>query len=167
MTYIGIRQENDVTTVFYKATWDYDYGYMLLFFQSLIDEDFGQQLTYAVAGDQDDTYDFLEEIIRVKGGLQHCRTLLREKSYISVAGYSQAMDCDVRITLWTGTNHVQLEVQQKPELFQAHGNHVFDVYMDSYEILAYIAAAHQDTLRQHQAAEMQPAPQTNGGQPAG
>jgi hypothetical protein len=151
MTYIGIREENDVTAVFYKATWDYDYGYMLLFFQSLIDEDLGPQLTYAVAGDQDETHDFLDEALRVKGQLRHCRTLLREKSYISVAGYSQAMDCDVRLTLWTGTNHVQLEVQQKPELFREHGSHVFDVYMNSYEIMAYMEAARQDAVSQYRA----------------
>jgi hypothetical protein len=155
MTYIGIREEHDVTAVFYKATWDYDYSYMLLFFQSLIDEDLGQQLTYAVAGDQDETYDFLDEATRVKGQLRHCRTLLREKSYISVAGYSQAMDCDVRLTLWTGTNHVQLEVQQKPELFQEHGSHVFDVYMNSYEIMAYMEAASQDALSQYRSETAQ------------
>lgn len=141
MQYLGIRQSEKVVTVYYRATWDYDYGYMLLFFQQLLDEDFLENITHAEAGDYDSSDSFLEELLRVRGSLRHCRALLSEKSFISLAGYSKSMECDVRITLWSGTNHVQLEVQETKDMFREHGNHVFDVYMDSFEILAYIAAA--------------------------
>lgn len=141
MTYLGIKTEQDVTTVYYKATWDYDFGYMLLFLQQVIDEDFESGFTYAVTGNYDQTVDFLEELQRCKGKLRHCRSLLRPRNYISLAGYSKSMDCDLRLTLWSGTRQVQLEVMGKQALFTENGDHVFDVYMDSFEILGYMAAA--------------------------
>lgn len=146
MTYLGIKTAEDITSIYYKATWDYDFGYMLLFFQQLINEDLKDDLTYAVTGNYDQTTDFLEELLRTGKQLRRCTTLRMEKNYISIAGFSTSMDCDVRLTLWNGTNHVQLEVLNKADLFEQHGVHIFDVYVDSFEILGYMEAVRQSSL---------------------
>lgn len=141
MQFCGLRTEENITRVYYKATWDYDFPFAVLFLQKLIDEDLHQQITYAEAGDFDHTSDFREELARVRGRLRSCRTLMKEKSLLSIAGFSEAMDCDLRVTLFPGTNHVQIEIMDKKEMFAEHGDHVFDVYMDSFEILTYMEAA--------------------------
>ena len=144
MQFCGLRAEEKITHIYYKSTWDYDFPYALLFLQQLIDEDFHRQITYAEAGDFDQTYDFQDELERVRGKLRNCRTLMREKTLLSIAGFSEAMDCDLRVTLFPGTNHVQIEIMDRADMFTEHGEHIFDVYMDSFEILAYIAAAKAD-----------------------
>lgn len=137
MVYIGIREAGGIVSVYYKATWDYDYAFMLSFFQVWISEDIGEKLIYAAAGDYDKTTSFLNELIDMHGQPTKCISLQREQSYISIGGFSKSMNCDMRITLWNHTDHVHLEVI-KPELFSQQGDHAFDIYMDSIEILSYI-----------------------------
>lgn len=138
MTFLELKQEEHFTALRYRTTWEYDYNYMLLFFLKLIETDLEEPLQYAVCGDYDQRFDFLEELALADYDLLKCKTLAREKTFISIAGHSVTAECDIRLTLFANTNYAELEVMGKTDRFVRCGEHALDSYMDSLEILAYI-----------------------------
>lgn len=118
MIFLGIRQKGQATTVFYKTTWYYDYHYMLCFFQKLIDADFHQNIDYAQIARGAEQIDFKEELIANYGNIEDCKSLGKESRYISIAGYSEVMESNIRITLWNQTNRAKLEVMNGREVLR-------------------------------------------------
>ncbi len=138
MTFLELKQEEHFTALRYRTTWEYDYEYMLLFFHKLIQVDLEEPLQYAMCGDHDKRYPFLQEFAEAKYDPFQCKTLGTEKTFVSVAGHSATADCDIRITLFNHTNYVEVEIMGQTDRFQIKGEHQLDSYMDSLEILAYI-----------------------------
>ena len=140
MIFLGIRQQGQAATVFYKTTWHYDYHYMLCFFQKLIDADFHQNIDYAKIARGPEQIDFKEELIVNHGNIGDCKLLEKESRYISIAGYSEVMESNIRITLWNQTNRAKLEVMKGREILKKD-KRSFDEYMNSIEILGHVKLA--------------------------
>jgi hypothetical protein len=138
MTFLELKQEEHFTALRYRTTWEYDYEYMLLFFHQLIQTDLEEPLQYAMCGDHDQRFSFIEELAEAEYDPFKCKTLATEKTFISVAGHSVTADCDLRLTLFNHTNYVEVELMGKTDRFLRKGEHELDNYMDSLEILAYI-----------------------------
>lgn len=144
MKFKEIRHEEDKSTVSYQTVWEYDYPYMLLFLQHMINEDMESGIFEAVTGDEDESEDFMGELSRTGGNLRNCRSLMRPESFIRIGGISDSMKCRIRLVLFRDTNLMQLEVSGDRTIFEEQGDHAFDLYMDSFEIIAYMEAARID-----------------------
>lgn len=144
MLFEGIRHGDKLTVISYQTVWEYDYPYMLLFLQHVINEDMESGIIEAVSGDYDGSEDFTDELIRTGGSLRNCRSLLRPKNMVSITGVSDSKKCHLKFTMYKDTNLMQLEVSEAENIFEEQGDHAFDLYMDSFEILAYMEAARID-----------------------
>jgi hypothetical protein len=138
MTFLELKQEEHFTALRYRTTWEYDYEYMLLFFDRLIQTDLEEPLQYAMCGDHDQRFSIAEELAEAENDLLKCKTLAVEKNFISIAGHSVTADCDLRITMFNHTDYVEVEIMGRTDRFLRKGEHELDRYMDSLEILAYI-----------------------------
>lgn len=150
MVFKGLKSDGDWTTVEYAATWRYGYDFMLDAAQAVL-ADFGSDLQrfakYEIAGAK--PVEIVGEVKSCGGKLRECKALEEECGSIALAGISGIMECPIQIMFFNQTNAVRLDCPIKA-IFEEHGEHVFDHYMDSVEINAYCS----DTKRRTLAREM-------------
>ncbi len=127
-------------SVFYTGTWKSSWEFMLDAVQNLV-LDFGNDLQRAAYNDLDkDDVDILAEVKANGGDLRRCPSLRTERSTLSAAGISSVMECPLQVVFVNQSAAVKLDCPVK-EIFEKHGEHVFDNYMNSVEIRAYCADA--------------------------
>ena len=61
----------------------------------------------------------------------------KESGYIVIAGYSSIMRVPMRIAIWNQLDHFMLQLVNDTAI-EKFGEHVFDKYVDSIEILGHI-----------------------------
>lgn len=146
MVFKNFDSDGDWVSVGYEATWKYGYDFMLDAVQTLL-ADFGGGLQrfakYEMIGAK--PVEIVDEVKSCGGKLRECKELYEECGAIAVAGVSGVMECPIQIMLYNQTNVVRLDCPIKA-LFDEHGEHVFDHYMDSVEIKAYCADTERRTL---------------------
>lgn len=146
MVFKSFDSEGDWVHVEYAATWRYGYDFMLDAAQVLL-ADFGGGLQrfakYEISGAK--PVEIVDEVKSRGGVLRECEALEDECGAIAVAGVSGVMECPIQITFYNQTNAVMLACPIKA-IFEEHGEHVFDHYMDSVEIKAYCADTERRTL---------------------
>lgn len=151
MTFREYSNDDGWVTIDYASTWGYGYDFMLDAAGVLL-SDFGEDLQWfgkARLGGMPFTV-ITEDVMAAKGKLRDCPALSEECGAVSVAGFSNVMECPFRVTFYNQTNAVRLEIplSQMPEDHPARKRfdekedgfeHTFDCYMDSVEIKAYCA----------------------------
>lgn len=146
MVFKQFNSDGDWVHVEYAATWKYGYDFMLDAAQTLL-ADFGSGLQrfagYEIAGAK--PVEIVDEVKSCGGKVRECKALEEEYGAIAVAGVSGVMECPIQVTFYNQTNTVMLACPIK-EIFEEHGEHVFDHYMDSVEIKAYCADTERRTL---------------------
>lgn len=146
MVFKEFDNEGDWVHVEYEATWKYGYDFMLDAAQTLL-ADFGndlQRFAKFAMGVVKPT-EIVDEVKACGGKLRECKALEEECGVIAVAGISGVMECPIQITFFNQTNMVRLACPIKA-IFEEHGEHVFDHYMDSVEIKAYCSDTERRTL---------------------
>lgn len=147
MVFKEINTEGEWVTVEYAATWRYGYDFMLDAAQNVIDSDFRENLQRVaksrIAGSQDD--EIIDSVRENGGKLRSCKELDNECGTLTVSGISSIMECPVQLVFFNQTNVVRLFCLAK-QLFEEHGERVFDNYMNSIEINAYCAATRRRVL---------------------
>lgn len=127
-------------TVFYTGTWKNSWEFMLDAVQNLV-IDFGDNLQRVAYNDLDkDDVEILAEVKANRGDLRRCPSLKTERSTLSAAGVSSVMGCPLQVVFINQSAAVGLDCPVK-EIFEEHGEHVFDNFMNSVEIRAYCADA--------------------------
>jgi hypothetical protein len=61
----------------------------------------------------------------------------KESGYIVIAGYSSIMEVPMRITIWNKLDRFMLQLM-KDTAIEKSGEHCYDKYVDSIEILGHI-----------------------------
>ncbi len=146
MVFKNFSNDGNWVHVEYAATWKYGYDFMLDAAQTLL-ADFGndlQRFAKFAMGVVKPT-EIVDEVKACGGKLRECKALEEECGVIAVAGISGVMECPIQITFFNQTNAVRLDCPIKA-IFEEHGEHVFDHYMDSVEIKAYCADTERRTL---------------------
>ncbi len=77
--------------------------------------------------------------------LRDCREVKEECGVLTISGLSSLMECPVQISFYNQTSLVKLFCPFK-QYFETHGEHVFDNYMNSIEIMAYCKDTERRTL---------------------
>lgn len=148
MVFKEFDNEGDWVHVEYEATWKYGYDFMLDATQVIL-ADLGGGLQrfakYEIVGAN--PVDIIGEVKACGGRLRECKALEGECGAIALAGISGIMECPIQITFFNQTNMVRLDCPIKA-IFEEHGEHVFDHYMDSVEIKAYCSDTERRTLAQ-------------------
>lgn len=146
MVFKNFSNDGNWVHVEYAATWKYGYDFMLDAAQTLL-ADFGndlQRFAKFAMGVVKPT-EIVDEVKACGGKLRECKALEEECGVIAVAGISGVMECPIQITFFNQTNAVRLDCPIKA-IFEEHGEHVFDHYMDSVEIKAYCSDTERRTL---------------------
>ena len=89
--------------------------------------------------------EMIDEVKACRNVLRDCEPILKECGVLTVSGISSIMECPVQFVFYNQTNVVRLFCPFK-QYFEKHGEHVFDVYMDSMEIKAYCKDTERSTL---------------------
>lgn len=146
MVFKNFSNDGNWVHVEYATTWKYGYDFMLDAAQTLL-ADFGndlQRFAKFAMGVVKPT-EIVDEVKACGGKLRECKALEEECGVIAVAGISGVMECPIQITFFNQTNAVRLDCPIKA-IFEEHGEHVFDHYMDSVEIKAYCSDTERRTL---------------------
>lgn len=147
MIFRGLKEDNGWIVIDYSATWRYGYDFMLDAAQVVIDTDFQNNLkrvaTSELANDQN--VERLEEVMAHHNILRDCSNVKKECSILVISGISRIMECPVQFAFFNQTNVVRLFCPVK-QLFQEHGERMFDNYMNSIEIKAYCKDTERRTL---------------------
>ena len=147
MIFRNLTEDNGWTIVEYSATWRYGYDFMLDAAQIIIETDFKENLqrvaTSEVIGAPD--VEVLEEVKAQGNILRNCDSVKEEHGTLTVSGMSGIMKCPVQFVFYNQTNVVRLFCPIK-KMFEEHGEHVFDNYMNSVEIKAYCKDTERRTL---------------------
>lgn len=147
MIFRGLKENNGWMVVDYSATWRYGYDFMLDAAQMIIDTDFQSNLqrvaTSEIVGAPD--VERIEEVRAHHNILRDCDSVKEECGTLTLAGISRIMECPVQFTFFNQTNVVRLFCPIK-QMFEEHGEHVFDNYMNSIEIKAYCKDTERRTL---------------------
>ncbi len=142
MIFKGLQENNGWMIAEYSATWRYGYDFMLDAAQTVIDTDFQDNLqrvaVASLAGANN--IEKLDEVAAAGKALRNCPSFQKEQGVLAVSGVSKMMECPVQLMFFNQTDLVRLLSPGK-EYFQKHGEHVFDNYMNSIEIVAYCRAA--------------------------
>ena len=145
MLFRQIKEEDGWMVVDYSATWKYGYDLMLDLCQVIIDTDFQNNLqriaTTQVPGGE--PAECLENVKQCDFDLRKCDATSKESSALIIAGISRVMQCPIQMMFFNQTNVVRLFCPIK-KIFEDHGEHVFDNYVNSIEIRAYC----RDAIRQ-------------------
>lgn len=146
MVFKEFDNEGDWVRVEYAATWKYGYDFMLDAAQVIL-ADLGSGLQrfakYEIVGAN--PVEIVGEVKACGGRLRECKALEEECGAIALAGISSIMECPIQIVFFNQTNVVRLDCPIKA-IFEEHGEHVFDHYMDSVEIKAYCSDTERRTL---------------------
>lgn len=134
----GTKEIKGWTAVEYSATWRYGYDFMLDAAQVVIDTDFQDKLQRVavsnIVGGKD--REMLDEAAAHKNILRDCPEIQEENGTLTISGISRLMECPIQLIFFNQTNVVRLLCPFK-KYFEEHGEHVFDNYMNSIEIMAY------------------------------
>lgn len=146
MVFKEINTEGEWVSVEYAATWRYGYDFMLDAAGAIL-TDFADNLQrFAriehISGNPEEIVD---KVKACGGNLRGCKALEEECGAVAVAGVSRIMECPLQITFFNQTNAVRLNCPIK-SIFEEHGEHAFDNYMNSIEINAYCAATRRRVL---------------------
>ncbi len=146
MLFKGLNNEDSWVVVAYAATWRYGYDFMLDAAQIMLDDlkDGLQRFAKFEILNEKPT-EIVEEVKACGGRLRDCKALDDECAAIAVAGISSTMECPVQLMFFNQTNVVRLNCPVQ-KIFDDHGEHVFDNYVNSIEIKAYCADTERRTI---------------------
>ena len=145
MLFKKFSKENDWVCVEYAATWKYGYDFMLDAAQMILGDFKDNVQKFAkYAHINAKPLEILGEIKKCDN-IRDCKALEDECGAIAVAGVSGIMECPIQLMFFNQTNVVLLDCPIN-KMFDDHGEHVFDNYMNSIEIKAYCADTERRTI---------------------
>ena len=145
MLFKEFDKEGDWVCVEYAATWKYGYDFMLDAAQAVLGDLKDNVQRFAkYAHMNTKPLEILEEIKKLDK-IRDCEALKDECGAIAVAGVSGIMECPIQLVFFNQTNVVRLDCPII-KIFDDHGEHVFDNYMNSIEIKAYCADTERRTI---------------------
>lgn len=147
MIFRELHENNGWMFADYTATWNYGYDFMLDVAQTLIDDDFQEKLQRLAVGRIAGAgqTELLDQVLKADRILRNCPSVVNENGVLIVSGISRIMECPLQIMLYNQTNAVRLCTPIKA-VFEKHGEHVFDNYMNSMEIKAYCRETERRTM---------------------
>lgn len=133
-------------TLFYELTWPICWDQMLDFADVLIHKYFwaGQAdgshpikvEIGAEAGDK--PVDVTEQMVQAKFNAHDADFAKESAGFLVVTGYAEKMNVDMRISFWTNTNQVLLQLRDDKAIEGSGNPQVYDHFMDALEIWGHI-----------------------------
>ena len=136
----GIEKEDVFTTIHYDLTWAVGWEQILSFIEVIIKTDFEKGGIQSVevgmiAGAE--SVDVTKDLEEHGNRIRDTEFSKKESGYIVIAGYSSIMRIPMRIAIWNQLDHFMLQLVNDTAI-EKFGEHVFDKYVDSIEILGHI-----------------------------
>ena len=133
----GIEKEDVFTTIHYDLTWAVGWEQILSFIEVIIKTDFEKGGIQSVevgmiAGAE--SVDVTKDLEEHGNRIRDTEFSKKESGYIVIAGYSSIMRVPMRIAIWNQLDHFMLQLVNDTAI-EKFGEHVFDKYVDSIEIL--------------------------------
>jgi len=140
MQFRGIEKEGIFTTLYYELTWKIGWEQLLSFLDVVIRTDFQkkgfQSLAVGmIAGAK--PRDVTGELLANGGDIRRSAFAKEEAGYAVLTGYSHLMEVTMRITIWNQSDRFMLQLANDRAIDKA-GEHCYDKYADSIEILAHM-----------------------------
>ena len=133
-------------TLFYELTWPICWDQMLSFADVLIHKYFwaGQAdgshpikvEIGAEAGDK--PVDVTEQMVQAKFKAHDADFAKESAGFLVVTGYAEKMNVDMRISFWTETNQVLLQLRDDKAIEGSGNPQVYNNFMDALEIWGHI-----------------------------
>ena len=136
----GIEKEDVFTTIHYDLTWAVGWEQILSFIEVIIKTDFEKGGIQSVevgmiAGAE--SVDVTKDLEEHGNRIRDTEFSKKESGYIVIAGYYSIMRVPMRIAIWNQLDHFMLQLVNDTAI-EKFGEHVFDKYVDSIEILGHI-----------------------------
>ncbi len=143
----GIEKEDIFTTLYYELTWNAGWKQIISFIDTIINLDFlkGGVQSIAVgliAGAK--SVDVTDELKKNEYRIKDTSFSKKESGYIEIAGFSSIMEVPMKITIWNQLNRFMLQLPNDAGIEKC-GEHCYDKYVDSIEILGHVDYAKSKT----------------------
>ncbi|MGI6248223.1 MAG: hypothetical protein ACOYJX_02275 [Acutalibacteraceae bacterium] len=139
----GIEKEGGFTTLYYELTWPVGWEKLLSFIDVIIKNDFEKGGIQSIgvgflAGAE--SVDVTDDLKKHGNRVRETDFAKTESGYIVIAGYSAIMEVPMRITIWNQLDRFMLQLMNDDKI-EKNGEHCYDKYVDSIEILAHVDLA--------------------------
>ncbi len=144
MIFVEAMRLDTGITVTYKAAYTYSYAFVLDCVDLLVRRDFQeniQRLAIADIGEREVGY--LEELKKADHNVFATKKVNEAHDVCIIAGMSKTLRLPLQITFYQNTDKVTVSTQFT-KLFDEHGDHILDLYMDRLEIMAYVQNAKRE-----------------------
>lgn len=136
----GVEKKDIFTSLYYELTWNVGWEQIISFIDSVIKLDFikGGVQSIAVgfiAGAK--SVDVTNELVEKEYKIKETSFSKKESGYIELAGFSSIMSVPMKITIWNQLNRFLLQVANDTGI-EKSGEHCYDKYVDSIEILGQV-----------------------------
>lgn len=136
----GTEKESIFTTLYYELTWNVSWEQIISISDTIIKTDFKEEGVQSIevgliAGAK--SIDVTDELKENEFQVKNTSFAKDESGYIVITGHSSIMEVPMRITIWNQLNRFMLQVADNTKL-KEFGEHCYDKYVDSIEILGHI-----------------------------
>lgn len=136
----GMEKQDVFTTLYYELTWPAGWEQLISFIDVIIENDFANGGIQSIevgllAGTE--SVDVTKELKKHGNKIRETDFAKEESGYIVIAGYSALMEVHMRITIWNQLNRFMLQLMNDTGI-QEQGEHCYDKYVDSIEILGHL-----------------------------
>ena len=133
-------------TLFYELTWPICWDQMLSFADVLIhkyfwagQEDGSHPIKVEIGAEAGDKpVDVTEQMAQAKFKTHDADFAKESAGFLVVTGYAEKMNVDMRISFWTDTNQVLLQLRDDKAIEGSGNPQVYNNFMDALEIWGHI-----------------------------
>ena len=143
-----VEKKEAFTTLYYELTWSVGWEQMISFVDVIIRTDFAKGGIQSIAVGSiagADRVDYTDELKKAENKIKDTAFSKNESGYIAIAGHSSIMGVPMRITIWNQMNRFLVQILNDKEI-EKYGDHCYDKYVDSIEILGHVDYAKAKNL---------------------
>lgn len=140
MKYLGMEEKDHVTSLYFDLTWNLTWEQIMSFVDVIIKTDFISGGINAVELGTEEgkpSINVTEEMKAEKYHIKDTTIPSKESLFISIAGYSTAMEVPMRIFFWNKERRCVIQVINDAKIAQ-YGERVYEQFADSIEIMGHI-----------------------------
>jgi hypothetical protein len=136
----GVDKKDIFTTLFYELTWKVGWEMIISLVDAIIKLDFIKGTVQSIAVGYiagAESVDVTEELKAKEYRIKDTAFAKNESGYIEITGVSSIMEVPMKMTIWNQTNRFLLQIVNDTGIEKC-GDHCYDKYVDSIEILGHV-----------------------------
>ncbi len=138
----NIEKEENITKIYYELTFPIGWEELICILDAFIKNDFTKndgKIYEVLVGFilESAGIDKTNELLKSNYNINECNFAKEENSWISIAGYSDIIEKNIKITLWNQLDKCLIEIEDESYI-EKEGEHIYDKYVDKAEITGFI-----------------------------